>query len=194
MEKEKMPAGRLPGGTLRAAAEKALTARYGEGQWVSAGAAELYLNHIALQGKNIPLADAQHVVADAWSAIPHVARVYSREDLRAGRISDDYIGRRMRNGFYYDRFADVVAILEPFWLDEKTSGTSHGTPYNYDTHVPVIFMGQGIRAGRYDERIMVNDIAPTLASVLDVEAPAGAIGRVLEEILATRPAAVAGGH
>jgi arylsulfatase A-like enzyme len=195
MEKEKMPAGRIPGGTLRAAAEKALAAKYGDGKWVSAGAAEIYLNHSALQEKNIPVADAQHVVAAAWSAIPHVARVYSREDLRAGRISDDYIGRRMRNGFYYDRFADVVAILEPFWLGEKTGGTSHGTPYNYDSHVPVIFMGQGIRAGRYNQRITVNDIAPTLASLLDVETPAGAIGRVLDEMLPPRQAAaVAGGR
>ena len=192
LQKEKMPAGRLPAGALRAAAEKALAAKYGEGRWVAAGSAELYLNQAAFREKGIAPAEAQHVVAAAWSALPHVARVYTREDLRAGRLSDDYIGRRVRNGFNYERFADVVAILEPFWLGEGTSGTSHGTPYNYDSHVPVIFLGQGIRAGRYNQRIMVNDIAPTLASLLDVEAPAGAIGRVLDEMLAAPRAAVAG--
>jgi arylsulfatase A-like enzyme len=51
-------------------------------------------------------------------------------------------------------------------------------------HVPLIFMGPGIRAGRYDRSIAVNDVAPTLAAILDVETPSGSAGRVLSEIFA----------
>ena len=61
--------------------------------------------------------------------------------------------------------------------------TGHASPYSYDTHVPVIFMGTGVRAGQYDGAIAVNDIAPTLATMLEIETPSGSVGRVLTEIL-----------
>jgi hypothetical protein len=69
----------------------------------------------------------------------------------------------------------------PNYLFDAT-GTSHGTPYGYDTHVPVIFLGSGIKPGKYPGQIAVNDIAPTLASILNVDQPGGSIGRVLSEI------------
>jgi bisphosphoglycerate-independent phosphoglycerate mutase (AlkP superfamily) len=73
-------------------------------------------------------------------------------------------------------------LLEPYWIygDE---GTSHGSPYSYDTHLPVVFMGPGIKPGVYQQRVAINDIAPTLAAILQVETPSGSTGRVLEEIL-----------
>jgi len=63
-------------------------------------------------------------------------------------------------------------------------GTTHGSAFDYDTHVPVIFMGPGIKAGRFDETIAVNDIAPTLATLLGIATPSGSAGRVLAEIFA----------
>jgi len=72
-------------------------------------------------------------------------------------------------------------ILEPYWLSGNTTA-SHSTPFSYDTHVPVIFMGPGIKPGRYNGSIIVNDIAPTLATILDVETPSGSVGRVLMEM------------
>ena len=76
---------------------------------------------------------------------------------------------------------DLFVIQEPYYLYEAT-GTSHGTPFGYDSHVPVIFMGAGIKPGHYYEKIAVNDIAPTLAAIARVEQPSGSIGRVLEEL------------
>ena len=75
--------------------------------------------------------------------------------------------------------------IEPYWL-AGSKGTTHGTPYNYDTHVPVIFMGAGIKAGRFSRHTAPNDIAPTLATMLGVEIPSGSSGRVLDEILVTQ--------
>ena len=63
------------------------------------------------------------------------------------------------------------------------SGTTHGTAYSYDTHIPLIVMGPGIRPGRYDRTVALNDLAPTLATLLDVETPSGASGEPLAEIL-----------
>jgi phosphopentomutase len=92
------------------------------------------------------------------------------------------VGRRVANGYNAARGADLVLILEPYYLFGAT-GTSHSTPFNYDTHVPIIFMGAGVKPGRYHQAAAVNDIAPTLATILEVEVPAGSMGRVLAEAL-----------
>jgi arylsulfatase A-like enzyme len=91
------------------------------------------------------------------------------------------VGRRVLNGFYARRSADLEILLEPYWIFSQ-SGASHGTTFSYDTHVPLIFMGAGIRPGRYYQSVFVNDVAPTLAAILDVETPSGSVGRVLSEM------------
>ena len=67
-------------------------------------------------------------------------------------------------------------------------GATHGTPYGYDAHIPLILMGPGIAPGTYREHVALNDLAPTLAAILGVEPPSGAQGRVLTEALRDEPA------
>ncbi len=71
----------------------------------------------------------------------------------------------------------------------SAAGTTHSTTFGYDAHVPVIFMGPGIRAGFYFEPAAANDIAPTLAAILQVETPSGSAGRVLDEMFSAARAA-----
>ena len=132
--------------------------------------------------KKLSLEEVQQVAAETVRNLPHIYRVYTRSELRRGTGIDDMVDRRVRNGFHYQRSSDLFTVVEPYWLFES-SGTSHGTPYNYDSHVPVVFYGAGIKPGRYHERAAVNDIASTLATMLDVETPSGANGRVLTEML-----------
>src|SRR5205807_123020 len=104
-------------------------------------------------------------------------------DISHGRMPPDEISRRVANGFNFKRSADVEFIPEPYWVVRTSDkGTSHATPFHYDSHVPVIFMGQGIKAVTLYQPIVVNDIAPTLAAILDIEAPAASVGRVLTEL------------
>ena len=65
----------------------------------------------------------------------------------------------------------------------QASGTTHGTPYNYDAHIPLILMGSRIAPGEYSQETALNDLAPTLATMVGVEIPAGSSGRVLTEVL-----------
>jgi bisphosphoglycerate-independent phosphoglycerate mutase (AlkP superfamily) len=88
----------------------------------------------------------------------------------------------MSLGFFGPRSGDLFVLQDPFYLWDAT-GTSHGTPYDYDTHIPVIFMGSGIKAASYARRIAPNDIAPTLSAILGVAQPSGSIGNVLLEIV-----------
>jgi len=181
-----MPGGRMAVGVVKEAVQGALTKKYGQGNWISSvGEYAIYLNLDLIAQKNLDRGAVNQVAADAAMALPHVVRVYTREQLMAGAVQADIIGRRVSNGFSMQRGPDVTVLLEPYWLS-VAQGTTHGTPYGYDTHVPVIFMGSGVRARRFNERISVNDIAPTLATMLEIETPSGSSGRVLDEILADR--------
>jgi len=178
----KMPGGRLTGNPVAKAVEAALTKKYGEAKWFANSAETgLYLNLEAIEAKKIDRAEADRVAAEAALAVPHVFRVYTREQLLYGQLQDDSIGRRVENGFFAQRSPDIEVLLDPYWIAGSTQA-SHSTPFGYDTHVPVVFLGATIRSGRYDQPVTVNDVAPTLATLLGVETPAGSVGRALAEI------------
>jgi predicted AlkP superfamily pyrophosphatase or phosphodiesterase len=178
----RMPGGRLPYRTVADAIQAALVKQYGDGAWVlGSWDLSIYLNHDLAAQKSLDQAEVDRVAARAAFAVPHVLRVYTREQLKDGAVSGDEMSRRMENGFNERRSPDIAFLPEPYWLFAGIT-TTHGSTYGYDAHVPVIFMGAGIRPGEYDESIIVNDIAPTLATILRVETPSGSIGRVLAEM------------
>jgi hypothetical protein len=178
-----MPGGRMTEDEILKRVEAALTEHYGAGKWIvgKSGPAP-YLNHELIRSKRLDPAEVRVRAAQAGRDTPHILRVYTSDQLANGQILDDVVDRRVRNGYHAQRAADLFIVAEPYYLFEK-SGTSHGTPFNYDTHVPVIFMGPWFKTGKIHRRAAVNDIAPTLAALLEVEVPSGATGRVLEEAL-----------
>jgi len=174
----------MPAGIVRDTVQKALAERYGPGDWITSPTEHsLYLNLNLIRSKKLSRADVNQAAADAALTVPHVFRVYTREQLMTGSSMEDQVGRRVMNGFYVRRSADVFILLEPYWMF-SSHGTTHGSTFSYDSHVPVIFMGPGIKKGRFDQTIAVNDIAPTLATLLGVETPSGSVGRALAEIFA----------
>jgi arylsulfatase A-like enzyme len=183
-QKRKMPGGRFDERAELDTVEKALTARFGTppagGKWIPySSEGSLFF---ADRQPAVDIAEEERVAAEAIRALPHVFRVFTRTQLMNGEISADAVGIRMRNGFNAARSGNVTVMLDPYWMVGRT-GTTHGAPFDYDTHVPVLFLGAQVRAGRYNANIAVNDIAPTLATMLDVETPSGSVGRVLDEML-----------
>jgi hypothetical protein len=178
----KMPGGRMTGNPVAKAVEAALTRKYGDAKWFANSAETgLYLNLETLDSKKIDRADADRVAAEAALAVPHVFRVFTREQLLYGQLQNDSIGRRVANGFFAQRSPDLEVLLDPYWIAGNTPA-SHSTPFGYDTHVPLVFLGASIRPGRYTQPVTINDVAPTLATLLAVETPAGSVGRALAEI------------
>jgi hypothetical protein len=184
-EKRKMPGGRLSAAALVEAVNRALNQAFGEGKWVlgsSGEAISYYLNLDIIRERKLNRADVERAAAEALRSVAHIYRVYTGEQLAAGQIPDDPVSRAVSNGYYAKRAGDLFIVSEPYYIFGTGPGTTHGTPFNYDTHVPVIFMGAGVKAGRYYQKIAVNDVAPTLAAMLDIEEPSGAAGRILSEI------------
>ena len=178
-----MPGGRIANKDLFGAIQKGLEAKYGPGEWLASTAGSSpYLNYALIAAKKLNPEEVRRVAAEAALAVPHVTRVYTRDQLLRGDVGDDRIGRRVVRGFNVQRSGDLEIILEPFWM-RATSGTTHGTPYNYDAHIPLVLMGPPIKAGVYSDPVALNDLAPTLATILNVQTPSGSSGRVLTEAI-----------
>jgi arylsulfatase A-like enzyme len=89
------------------------------------------------------------------------------------------------NGYNPERGGDVILIPKPYVIPGAgKTGTTHGSPYSYDTHVPILFFGSPFKSGRYSSESFITDIVPTLCSALGMTEPAGCTGRPLREILA----------
>jgi hypothetical protein len=88
------------------------------------------------------------------------------------------------NGYYYPRSGAIQLILNAGWFETHgKTGTSHGTWNPYDTHIPLLFMGWGIKPGHTDERVYMTDIAPTVAALLHIQMPNGCVGKPITEVL-----------
>ena len=183
-QQRKLPGGRMKSEDLFGPIAAALTAKYGEGKWILATAGTSpYLNHPLISQKGLDPSEVRRVAAAAASAVPHVARVYTREQLLSGEVSADLIGRRIARSYNLQRSGDLEIVLDAYWL-RGSAGTTHGTPYSYDAHIPLVLMGPGIKPGAYSMTSALNDLAPTVATLLGVENPSGSSGRVLVEALA----------
>jgi len=94
------------------------------------------------------------------------------------------IGELVLAGYHGERGGDVILVAKPFLIPSGgTSGTTHGSPWFYDTHVPVLFYGAGFKLGRFAGDFRVTDIAPTLSAALRVVPPPGSVGRAWAEVL-----------
>ena len=186
-EKRNMPGTYVsadPGGIVRSALDR----YFGPADWVEqSGENGVYLNWTtldSLEGRHINLADVYRIARRALLSAPqlHAARVYDRSQLENG-IAGDIISSAFVNGFFPRRSPDLLIAYEPYAVPGAGRGTTHFSPYGYDTHVPILFMGPGIKSGHYDANVSPIDIAPTLATMLSIETPSGSEGRVLTEML-----------
>jgi predicted AlkP superfamily pyrophosphatase or phosphodiesterase len=151
----------------------------------------IYLNLEALKRDGVDLEEIERVAGEAALTVPGVARYFTRTQLLRGTAvassanssSVDPIARRVQNGFFARRSGSVVFLPEPFTYSTSAINATHGTPYTYDTHVPLIIRGDGVASGRYFQPATPADIAPTLAALLRIQAPSNVTGRILLEAL-----------
>lgn len=155
--------------------------RYGKGDWViDYENQQVYLNHELIDKKGkylelIQLRSAQFLKQFEGVSSTNTAYNYATVSYASG------LDALYQNGFNYNRSGDVYIQLKPGWLDSSShKGTSHGSPYNYDTHVPVIFYGWHIEPDVTDEKIVIPQIAPTIADMLNVQFPSGATTNLLD--------------
>lgn len=175
-------AGRLDLKAFDAAVTEGLTAAFGPApaplRWAVRDGSGYHVFPETLQAKSVTAAAAGEVVRSVLKARPEIAQVYTRDDLVSpGAL--DRMGESMRLSYHPERSPDVVFVTKPYFFDRSPSGTTHGTPYNYDSHVPLLWFGAGVPAGTRVESVGVDDLVPTLGSLLGIGAPPNARGNVL---------------
>ncbi len=175
---QKLPAGRYAQNQARQAAEARLAERYGAGTYVLAEQGEqLYLNRPYLKERRISVDEAAAVAAEAVRALPWCQNAWGAWALKAAAVTDPF-ARRLALGAHPERSGDVYFLPRPGFIEsERSRGTTHGTPYSYDTHVPMLFFGWGVPKGQSRQAVSITDIAPTVSSLLKMMEPSGCIGQ-----------------
>jgi hypothetical protein len=176
--KKGLNARRVPVAPLISGAEAHLTARYGgssEPAWLeSVALPHLYLNHRKLKERGIDPVKAGIDLADWLRGQPEVYRAYSRAELLAPPTPDEEkLTEKVRKAYHAERGGDVYIVGRPYWLygSETATGTTHGSPHEYDTHVPLLVFGPGVVGGRRGEAVTPQHAAPITAAFLGVPLP-----------------------
>ncbi len=179
---DRAPAGRVRGSDILEVAEQALNETFGplagNGSWLVGVWDNIYIRSNALQVKNLPPEKVEKIIKEAIEDLPFLQAAYTRSDLSKGQVTGR-LGRQALLSFYPQRSGDVFYQLKPYYLKMEDGGTNHGSPYSYDTHVPLLWYGVGVNPGTYTRSTGVNDLAPTLSRILQVDAPPLSTGRIL---------------
>ena len=143
----------------------------------------LYFDHAALRQRGIAPEQLAQTIRDWALESERFEAVFTRTQLLEGR-APGLLGQRVFNGFHPARSGDVVLVQKPYQLlGNQKSGTTHGSPYSYDTHIPVLFYGAAFKPGRFAGEFFITDIAPTLSAALRMNEPSGCIGKPCAQIL-----------
>ena len=117
-------------------------------------------------------------------AMDGVANYFTEATLRQGNYGEEGLKGKVIRGYNLKRSGDIVFILDSGWLESGSiQGTTHGSGYTYDTHVPALFYGFGIKKGSSVKPHAITDIAPTISALLKIKFPSGATGEPVSEIL-----------
>ncbi len=132
----------------------------------------------------IDLMVVQELITNYLLQTKGVAQVFTEANIRLAGFDEAGTRGMVNRGYHARRSGDIAYVLEPGWITGTgPQGTTHGSPYAYDTHVPILFFGKGIRAGSTAAYHTVTDIAPTLSVLLRISFPNGCTGQPVAEAL-----------
>jgi len=147
----------------------------------------LYLDHRLIRERGLDLADVEGALVEELMKFDGIALAVSSSDIRRGRLPEAPVIQQVRRNFHPKRSGDIYLVQEPYWFlysDESIPlCTIHGSPWRYDTYVPIILAGMNIPAQEITRLVHPVDIAVTLAAYVKVKPPSGAQGHPLTEVL-----------
>jgi predicted AlkP superfamily pyrophosphatase or phosphodiesterase len=182
----KIPGGYLDDIKLRKQIDSMLVNQYGPGKWVNAiEEDQIYLNHNLISQNNINLTEIQNRVAYFVRGKEGIADAYTANQLTQYDFENSLSGR-VQKGFCFRRGGDVLIPLMPGWMatsDRDDVAATHGSGFNSDTNIPLIWFGSGIPEGHSYQHYNVTDIAPTVSALLHIMYPTAAIGNPITDVL-----------
>ncbi|TYB75749.1 alkaline phosphatase PafA [Bizionia myxarmorum] len=143
---------------------------------------QIFLNREKILALKLNLSDVQETIVNALISFTDVDKVYSATTMNNASFTVG-IESLLQNGFNQKRSGDVLIVPNAGHLSYSNTGSSHGSGYNYDTHVPLLFFGKGITHGSTLEKTVIPDIATTMSAMLGISFPSGSTGKPLEFVL-----------
>ncbi len=144
---------------------------------------QIKFNDLLIKGRNLNKDSLINVFTDFLVSQQGIGLVITANDLTNNKYNYG-IKQMMQNGFNVLRNGDIMFVLKPNWINWSTKkGTTHGTPYEYDTHVPLIFYGWKIKSNKSNADVKIIDIAPTVSKLLDIDLLNGSTGKPIEELI-----------
>lgn len=177
-----------PGGIFKSealvdTAMKYMKALYGNERWIlNYENEQFFLNRKLILDKRMNLREMQEKLAEFCLQYKGVTAVYTAHAL-SNTSFHNLPGELVQMGFHQKRSGDVALVLEPGWMEYRSTGTTHGTVYNYDTHVPLLWYGWKIIPGESYKKTQIIDIAPTISALLNIPFPNGCIGKPLNDLI-----------
>lgn len=178
-----MPAGILSEYDMKKELNAAAKLRFGTDSLIrSVMNYQVALNDVVIARKGISRTTLKEFVMERCRAYEGMFRVLPLDGLLAITLPG-FLKEQLQNGFYPERCGDIGLIYEPAWYSDGPRGTTHGTWNPYDTHIPLLWYGWGIKPGASFEKVQVTDIAATLSALLHIQMPNGCSGKVITDVI-----------
>ncbi|MCG9545349.1 alkaline phosphatase family protein [Vibrio sp. Isolate33] len=147
----------------------------------------LYLNHELIESKGYKVSEVQTVIARALENIDGINQTITATDIMKGQLSDTRINRLVANNHHPTRSGDIYVVYNPNVYINNFDGLKvasvHGSPWRYDTFVPIFFAGMDIKGAKVHREVTPYDIAPTISQFMEINFPSGSTGSVLTEVV-----------
>jgi len=182
---KKIPGGNFDSNVLKSNLNEFLSKVYGEGQYVeSCQNLQLYFDWKVVNSKKVNTQEFFQKCYQFIMAQPGIMQAYSANSMINGAYNETGVRGNLIRGFNHKRSGEIILVLEPNWFDDVWGDTAdHGSGFAYDTHVPMIFYGWGIKQGSSSQYHPITDIAPTISTLLQIKFPNGTTGNPISEIL-----------
>lgn len=185
----RLPGGLIDGGAIAKGLKEHLANYFPDRDIIEAfSGGQVYFNQQAFENdpkaSGVELLIATELTVNYLMNQPGIAQVYSENVLRQSQYSEGGPKGMVTRGYHAKRGGDVVIVPESGWyMSTSKTGTTHGSPWTYDTHVPILFYGKGIRKGTSAKYQSITDIAPTIAVLLNIKFPSGCTGQPVVDAL-----------
>lgn len=142
----------------------------------------VFLNHSEIEKSNLEITDVKNKIKAYLYTKAFVKQVFTEDEILSPAYSNHYL-QLVAQGYDPVQNGELIILEKPGYLEYGSTGTTHGSPYSYDTHVPMLFYGWNIKKGASYDKKVITQIAPTLAFKLKITLPNSTQAQVLEEIL-----------
>ncbi|WP_298555466.1 alkaline phosphatase PafA [uncultured Algibacter sp.] len=183
LKSAKIPAGYIQRSERKEKFNKFLIDTYGTIDIVeNISNSQVFLNREKIKALKLDLKNVQQEIANEQLTYKNIDKVYTATTMTTIDFNDG-IESLLQKGFNQKRSGDILLVDDPAFISYGKTGSTHGSGFNYDTHVPLLFFGKGIRQGHTFKKTEITDIAPTISALLGISFPNFTIGQPLEFII-----------